>query len=62
MLFERLRERLSAGMGFVEPCLPSPAVRCLKKEPWGTQGSFRSKRRLTGVVLPEQIAGQYEPP
>ena len=32
MLFERLRERLSAGMGFVEPCLPSPA----KKPPAGS--------------------------
>jgi bifunctional non-homologous end joining protein LigD len=32
MLFERLRERLSAGIGFVEPCLPSPA----KKPPAGS--------------------------
>ena len=31
-LFERLRERLSAGMGFVEPCLPFPA----KKPPAGS--------------------------
>ena len=25
MLFQRLRERLSADSGFIEPCLPSPA-------------------------------------
>jgi hypothetical protein len=25
MLIERMRKRLSAGTGFIEPCLPSPA-------------------------------------
>ena len=32
--------------------------RCLKKEPWGNQGSFRSKLRLTGIALAERIADQ----
>jgi hypothetical protein len=27
MLLERMRKRLSAGTGFIEPCLPSPADR-----------------------------------
>jgi ATP-dependent DNA ligase len=34
MLFERLRERLSAGIGFVEPCLPSPAKKPLAGSNW----------------------------
>jgi ATP-dependent DNA ligase len=33
-LFERLRERLLAGMGFVEPCLPSPAKKPPANSNW----------------------------
>jgi len=45
MLFERLRERLSAGMGFVEPCLPSPAKKPPAGSNWFTRSSTTAARR-----------------
>ena len=33
-----------------------------KKEPWGTQGSFRSNVGVQGSQLAERITDQYEPP
>ena len=53
MLYERLRERLSAGMGFVEPCLPSPA----KKPPAGSNWIHEIKHDAYRLMARRNPAG-----
>jgi hypothetical protein len=50
MSFERLRERLSAGMGFAEPCLPSPA----KKPPAGSNWIHEDQARRLSANGPSR--------
>jgi hypothetical protein len=52
MLIERLlRKRLSAGTGFIEPCLPSPA----EKPPQGQTGFMRASTTATGSWPPRDL-------
>jgi hypothetical protein len=52
MLFQRLRERLSADSGFIEPCLPSPAGKPQSGSNWIHEIKHDGFRLWLGAIRP----------